>query len=257
MLLFTAIALGAGHLYFISPSNASTLPEVRLGYLEHPGNALCQIAESKGLYRKEGLNVKLVRFADSTEGLAALESGKIDVGAFPTAETLRGIAKGMEFRIIAGGGTPLRDNLLTELDDSLKVEIESRGIVVSLSPVWLNSKKEELVRLTAALIRAYRTNQHQAKASRSVIAVTFDPNPDYWRLERIWRLLGLQDATMQRDFLASHVYEEIYCDALDRLLDYAADDVVFKDLFSKAVCTPNCCPVKETKSNKDQGGLKQ
>lgn len=262
ILLFTVITLCVGNLYFVSPSDASTYPKVRLGYLEHPGSALCLVAESQGYFREEGLNVELVTFANSTKGLAALESGQIDVGAFPTSETLRAIAKGKGFRVITGGGTPLQDNLLAELDDTLKAETESRGIVVSLSPAWQNSKKEEIVKLAAALIRAYRTHLQAytdplTPSKRLDKAIHFDPNPDYWRLERIWRSLGLQDATMHRDFLANHVYEEIYCDALDRLLDDAADDPVFKDLSSKAVCTPNCCPVKETKSNRNQGGKKQ
>jgi hypothetical protein len=259
---FIASALFVGNLYFVPLCSASTLPKVRLGYLEHPGSALCLIAESKGHYREDGLNVELVKFTDSSKGMAALETGKIDAGAFPASETLRAIARGKGFRIIAGGGTPLPDNPLAELDDTLKAETESWGIVVSLSPIWQDSKKEGIVKLAAALIRAYRTHLQTytdplTRGTRLDKTVHFDPNPDYWRLERIWRSLGLQDASMQRDFLANHVYEEIYCDALDRLLDDAADDAVFKDLFSRAVCTPNCCPTKETKSNRNQGGKKQ
>lgn len=262
VLFLTTIVLCAGSIYFVSPGNAATLPKVRLGYLEHPGSALCQLAESKGHYREEGLNVELVTFTDSTTGLAALESGQIDAGVFPTSETLRVIAKGKGFRIIAGGGTKLPDNLLAELDNTLKAETESAGIVVSLSPTWQNSKKEEIVKLTTAIIRAYRTHLQAytdplMRGTRLDKTEHFDPSPNYWRLERIWRSLGLQDAATPRDFLSRHVYEEIYCDALDRLLDDAADDAVFKDLFSKAVCTPNCCPVKETKSNQNQGGKKQ
>lgn len=252
MLFLTALAVCAGNPCFVRPCNASTLPHVRLGYLAHPGSALCLIAESKGHYREEGLNVELVAFDDSTKGLAALETGRIDAGAFPTSETLRAIARGTGVRIIAGGGTPLQDNPLAELDDTLKAETEARGIVVSLSPAWRNSKKEKIVRLTAALIRAYRTHlltyaDPLTRGRRLDKSIHFDPNPDYWRLERIWRSRGLQDAAMQRDFLANHVYEEMYCDALDRLLDNAADDHVFKGLFSNAVCTPDCCPVKGTK----------
>lgn len=262
MLFFSVITLFAGNLCFVPSSTASALPKMRLGYLVHPGSALIMIAESKGYYREEGLNVELVRFDDPAKGLAALEAGLIDGGAFPAAETLRVIARGKGLRIITGGGTKLQDNPLAELDDALNAEAENRGIVVSLSPTWPNSGKEQLVKLTAALIRAYRSHLQTfadplLRGARLDKTVHFDPNPDYWRLARIWRLLGLQEAAMRRDFLANHVYEEIYCDALDRLLDDAADDPVFKDLSSKAVCTPNCCPVKETKSNRNEGGKKQ
>jgi hypothetical protein len=103
------------------------------------------------------------------------------------------------------------------------------------------------------LIRAYRSHRQppqtasSSPANRLNSVIHFDPNPDYWRLERIWRSLGLQGAAMKRDFLANHVYEEIYCDALDRLLDGSSDDPVYKALSSKAVCTPDCCPKKAAK----------
>jgi hypothetical protein len=51
---------------------------------------------------------------------------------------------------------------------------------------------------------------------------------------------------MKRDFLANHVYEEIYCDALDRLL-LGHIDPILQQLFSKAICTPNCCPASASK----------
>jgi hypothetical protein len=226
---------------------------IRFGYLDHPGSALCRIAAEKGHFREEGLQVELVRFSDSGKGLAALESGGIDFGAFAVVDSLRAISGGKAFRIIAGGGTSGHDNPLAELDEALSAEIESQGIVVLIPPSWPNAEKGILTQLTAALIRAYRTNlQHphaasSPPASRLDNTVYFDPNPDYWRLERIWRFLGLQNVAMKRDYLSNHVYEEIYCDALDRLLDNSADDQVLKNLSSKAVCTPDCCPASASK----------
>jgi hypothetical protein len=220
---------------------------IRFGYLDHPGSALCQIAAAKDHFREEGLQVELVRFTDSTKGLADLEKGAIDVGAFNVADSLRAIAGGKGF------GTPLNGDPLSELDESLQAETEGQGIVVLIAATWPDTEKDSITRLTAALIRAYRTHRHHSQtassspANQQNSAINFDPNPDYWRLERIWRSLGLQGAAMKRDFLINHVYEEIYCDALDRLLDSFADDQVYKDLSSKAVCTPDCCPKKPAK----------
>jgi hypothetical protein len=233
-------------------AKAGLASPVRLGYLDNPGSALCKTAAGKGHFKEEGVQVELVKFASTDSGLAALEKGAIDVGAFAVGDTLRAIAKGKGFRIIAGGGTFQSDNPLTELDDSQQAEIESRGIVVLISPSWPNSEKGTIIQLTAALIRAYRTDQQYFQtvsslpASRTKQVVHFDPNPDYWRLERIWRSLGLQEPNMKRDFLAIHVYEEIYCDALDRHL-LGDIDPVLQQLFSKAVCTPNCCPASAAK----------
>ena len=229
------------------PVSATMQKTLRFGYLDHPGSALFLIAAAKEYFREEGLQVELIRYSESARGLSALETGVIDVGAFTTSDSLSAIADGKGFRIIAGGGTQLSANPLTELDDTLQAETDSRGIIVLISPSWPNAEKGTIIQLTAAIIKAYRTQQQsQTRDSKHTAAVHFDPNPDYWRLERIWRSLGLQDSTMKRDFLASHVYEEIYCDALDRML-LGPIDSILQQLFSKAVCTPNCCPASAAK----------
>jgi hypothetical protein len=245
MHISAVVMLAAGLLMFASClSWAAENRAFRLGYLDHPGSILCRVAADKGHFRKEGLRVELVRFADVRQGLAALAAGSIDAGAFPVGETLSAIASGTGIRIIAGGGTELAGNPEAELAETGRADTHSQGIVVAIP--GKAPPKAAITQLTAGLIRAYRTvRQHPETVSnytgRLDGLMVFDPNPDYWRLERTWRSLGLQDAVMKDDFLADHVYEEIYCDALDRLLD-STDDQVFKELSSKAVCTPDCCP---------------
>ncbi|HEY5974882.1 MAG TPA: ABC transporter substrate-binding protein [Geobacteraceae bacterium] len=240
------VMLAAGFLMCATDlSWASENRAFRLGYLDHPGSILCRVAADKGHFRKEGLKVELVRFADVRQGLAALAAGAVDAGVFPAGETLSSIASGTGIRIIAGGGTVVAGNPEAELAETGRADTHSQGIVVSIPRKA--PPKAAITQLTAGLIRAYRTvRQHPETVSRYAgrldDLVVFDPNPDYWRLERTWRSLGLQNAAMKHDFLADHVYEEIYCDALDRLLDSSGDDQVFKELSSKAVCTPDCCP---------------
>ncbi|QEM68746.1 hypothetical protein FO488_11665 [Geobacter sp. FeAm09] len=239
----------------------------RLGYLDHPGSALCRVAATNGHFREEGLQVRLVAFQDTAGGLAALEAGTIDAGAFMAGEALGAIARGKELRIIAGGGTPIDTGPLAGLDENARSEQERRGIVVLVPANRPAAEKGTIISLTAALIRAHRTLQQQPAATRRATLqklaqgtvapdIHFDPNPDYWRMLRIWQGLGLQSAAMQRDFLANHVYEEIYCDALDRLL-MGPMDPVLQDLFSKAVCTPNCCPANSGRLFTLQGGSSQ
>jgi hypothetical protein len=239
----------------------------RLGYLDHPGSALCRVAATNGHFREEGLQVKLVQFQDTASGLAALEAGSIDAGAFMAGEALGQIARGKGFRIIAGGGTPTGTGPLANLDENAQSEQERRGIVVLVPANRPAAEKGTIISLTAALIRAHRTLQQQSATARRATlqklsqgtaapAIHFDPNPDYWRMLRIWQGLGLQDAAMPRDFLANHVYEEIYCDALDRLL-LGPMDPVLQELFSKAVCTPNCCPANSGRLFTLQGGSTQ
>lgn len=236
-------------------STASELRTIRLGYLNNPGSLLCQIAAAEGFFRAEGLSVDLISYDSSVKGLAALETGAIDVGAFTVGDSLRAIAGGKGFQIIAGGGTPVNDNPLTDLDDTLLVEAKKSGVVMLIAATWPIAEKGTIIQFTVALIQAYRTQQDRLNSAISTKRGTskvghtpyhYDPNPDYWRLDRLWSLLGLQQATMKRDFLANHVYEEIYCDALERLL-LGDNDPILLQLFSKAICTPDCCPVNAAK----------
>ena len=234
----------------VVPSWAARHQTIKLGYLEHAGSVLCLIAADKGYFRKEGVTVKLVGFTDARSGLAALTAGTIDAGAFTVAETLNFIAAGTGIRIIAGGGAVFDNNPVSELDENGMEESYRQGIVVSIPKQ--GPPKAAITQLTAGLIHAYRAVRQYPRlgsryAGRAAGVVVFNPNPDYYRLERIWKSLGLQAADMKPDFLANHVYEEIYCDALDRLMDSASDDPIFKELSSKAVCTPDCCPKTKNK----------
>ncbi len=248
------------------PGLAAQTP-LRLGYLDHPGSALCIVAAAHGHFGEEGLRVKLVRFTDSASGLAALETGAIDAGAFSVGTALTEIAHGKQLRIIAGGGTPTASDPLADLDETAQQKLDRAGIVVLVPANRPAAEKGVIIGLTAALIRAHRTlRQQPAPARRATLRklshgeaipdLSFDPNPDYWRMLRIWQGLGLQYAAMPRDFLANHVYEEIYCDALDRQL-LGPMDTVLHDLFSKAVCTPNCCPANSGRLFTLQGGSTQ
>ena len=240
--------LMAALLFACALSGFAAEKSFRLGYLDHPGSGLCRIAAQKGHYREEGLQVELVRFSDSRSGLAALEHRTIDAGAFEVGPVLRAIAGGKGFRIIAGGGIPTATGPLAELDMRVQQRLDLSGIVVLILATGPAAEKETITRLTAALIRAYRNWQQHSellppdlKGTDQAITV-FDPSPDYYHLEQHWQRLDLQTSAMPGDFLANHVYEEIYCDALDRLLDDSTDDRVFKELSGKVVCVPDCCP---------------
>jgi hypothetical protein len=220
----------------------------RLGYLDNPGSGLCRIAALKGHFSAEGLKVELIRFSDSRSGLAALGQGAIDGGAFHVGEGLRAIARDKGFRIIAGGGIPLATGPLAELDSRVQQESDLFATVVFIPAIGSSGEKENLTRLTAALIRAYRSSRMEPDLQRETSAgpdqtiTRFDPSPEYYHLERLWHQLALQSPDMSRGFLADHVYEEIYCDALDRLLDRSPEDTLFKELSARAICVPDCCP---------------
>lgn len=91
-LLALALAATAGH----------AGEAVRLGYLPVTGHAKFFVAKEQGFFAKEGLDVELVEFVNSADGINAVRADKIDVGAFGTTAPLAHIAKGADLRIIAG-----------------------------------------------------------------------------------------------------------------------------------------------------------
>jgi NitT/TauT family transport system substrate-binding protein len=75
---------------------------LKVGHLPVTGHAKFFIAQEEGYFKQEGLDVELVEFANSADGLAALRAGKLDLGAFGTTAPLVHISKGADIRIIGG-----------------------------------------------------------------------------------------------------------------------------------------------------------
>jgi hypothetical protein len=252
-------------------SGAQITGRITFGYTDNPGSALVLLAEEGGHFRAEHLQpVILHEFSDSAAGVEALVSGKIDVGAFRIEDVLRAIAAGKELRIIAGGGTPQVAGPLAELDEVTQSEMRLREIVTVVRGGENSPGKNVTVQIVSALIRAHLALVHSEKRerrhifrkweSRSPEAGTylFNPNPDYFRFDAVWKELKLQRPEMRRDHLANHVYEEIYCDSLDRIvIDGDLSDPALQQLIRKAICTPNCCPANTGKLTTIQGGIAQ
>jgi len=93
------LALGSA-LFAAAPATAAD--KLRIGYLPVTGHAKFFVAKEQGLFAQEGLDVELVEFVNSADGINALNAGKIDVGAFGTTAPLVHISKGTDLRIIGG-----------------------------------------------------------------------------------------------------------------------------------------------------------
>lgn len=81
---------------------ALAVEKLRIGYLPVTGHAKFFVAKEQGFFAQEGLDVELVEFVNSADGINALNAGKIDVGAFGTTAPLVHISKGTDLRIIGG-----------------------------------------------------------------------------------------------------------------------------------------------------------
>ena len=75
---------------------------LRVGYLPVTGHAKFFVAKEQGLFAKEGIDVELIEFINSADGINALRAGKLDVGAFGTTAPLVHISQGADLRIIGG-----------------------------------------------------------------------------------------------------------------------------------------------------------
>src|SRR6266540_591311 len=91
-LAFAALAAGP----------AAAAETLKIGYLPVTGHAKFFVAKEQGFFAKEGLDVELVEFVNSADGINALNAGKVDVGAFGTTAPLVHISKGTDLRIIGG-----------------------------------------------------------------------------------------------------------------------------------------------------------
>lgn len=75
---------------------------IKVGYLPVTGHAKFFVAKEQGLFAKEGLDVELIEFQNSADGLNAVVAGKLDVGAFGTTAPIAHLAKGANIKIIGG-----------------------------------------------------------------------------------------------------------------------------------------------------------
>jgi ABC-type nitrate/sulfonate/bicarbonate transport system substrate-binding protein len=93
--LLPALALATG----LGNAAAETL---KVGYLPVTGHAKFFVAKEQGLFAREGLDVELIEFQNSADGLNAVVAGKLDIGAFGTTAPVAHIAKGAKIKIIGG-----------------------------------------------------------------------------------------------------------------------------------------------------------
>ncbi|BCG47685.1 ABC transporter, substrate-binding protein [Citrifermentans bremense] len=83
-------------------AQAAELHKLKVGHLPTSGHLLYFVAQEKGFFKQEGLDVQLYRFTNSGEGLTAIKTGKLDIGSFGTSAPLSFIANGADFTLFGG-----------------------------------------------------------------------------------------------------------------------------------------------------------
>ncbi len=88
-----------------SLAESSAKIHLTAGLIPVPEHAKLIIARDKGFFSKEGLDVELIEFSNSADGMTALRAGKTDAGSVGVTAPLVHIAKGAKnIRIIGGLG---------------------------------------------------------------------------------------------------------------------------------------------------------
>jgi NitT/TauT family transport system substrate-binding protein len=80
----------------------SSLTEFKVGYLASTGHILYFIAQEKGYFKENGLDVELSLFTNSGEGINAVFAGRLDAGSFGTAPPFTFIAQERDLTIFGG-----------------------------------------------------------------------------------------------------------------------------------------------------------
>lgn len=85
--------------------------ELVFAYNGSAGNLIAFAAEDKGYFKEEGLNVKFEEFNSTSDGIAAMNAGKVDVSfSFGSNSPLQYISEGSDLVFIGGyvsGGHPI------------------------------------------------------------------------------------------------------------------------------------------------------
>ncbi|MBQ3776562.1 MAG: ABC transporter substrate-binding protein, partial [Fibrobacter sp.] len=123
----------------VCAASAFAADKISIGYLSSTGQGKFFIAKDAGIFEKNGLDVTLVEFSNSGDGIAAVRAGKLDAGAFGSLAPLIHIAQGADIRVIGGimGG-----------DQAVITRKENAGSVKKLSD--LKGKKIATIRLGTA-----------------------------------------------------------------------------------------------------------
>jgi NitT/TauT family transport system substrate-binding protein len=91
----------------VAAAAGGTRKSLKVGTLPTIGNAPFIIAQQRGYFAAEGLDVELVSFASGAEIVAPLGTGQIDAGnsITPSAGLVNAVSRGVSIKIVASNGT--------------------------------------------------------------------------------------------------------------------------------------------------------
>ncbi len=73
---------------------------ITIGFSPWPTNMFLQLAEEKGIFEKNGIDVELKYFSATSDSYSAFTSGSLDLCTYATADSITPFSKGVDMKII-------------------------------------------------------------------------------------------------------------------------------------------------------------
>jgi NitT/TauT family transport system substrate-binding protein len=146
-----SLALAAGLCLFASMPAAGK--NLRVGVTNTPSDAGLFIADKKGFFRQEGLDVTLMSIANPADMLEALRTGAIDIGGSIVSPLLFNVAANARIKVVADRGSPGQPNnhfsLLVRADHMVAGRFQTlgdlRGMRIAVPPMAVNNSSSRLM----------------------------------------------------------------------------------------------------------------
>ena len=129
--VLVALALCVGALVVASPAHAAPkLDEVTIGYSAWPGWFPLAVADEKGIFEKNGLDVDLEYFADYIASLDAMTAGELDANTQTLNDTMAAVAGGSKQAIIVVNDNSAGNDAII-CDQSVKTVADLKGKTIA------------------------------------------------------------------------------------------------------------------------------
>ncbi|WP_373845387.1 ABC transporter substrate-binding protein [Clostridium sp.] len=156
LVIITVSTFGCGKKPEVTMSSKDA--PIKIGYSPWPGWYVWKIAEKKDLFKKHGINVKLVWFPVYSDSLEAFNTGKIDANSQTLSDTLTPLSKGIDGKIVlvndnsAGGdgivAKPQYNNVKDLKGKKVATELGTIDHMLMLTALDRNGMKETDVNYT-------------------------------------------------------------------------------------------------------------
>jgi NitT/TauT family transport system substrate-binding protein len=109
---------------------------IKIGYSDWPGWVAWEIAKDKGLFKKHGVDVKLVWFPVYTDSLTALNTGKIDANCSAWCDVVAPLAEGVKLKVVlVNDNSAGNDAIIAKPGINSIKELKGRTVATELGTV--------------------------------------------------------------------------------------------------------------------------